>query len=173
MWIQAGALQPVPSYAVVGADDLAAIVLLLAADADLKHKLAEAFRRLEHEQPALADLLSGELSALEEPAAQAQLYFLFLAAYMAFRAAFGPRLSSIEASDLGSIIERLVVDGEVRSQACPEQSYSEDMIAIGQPALMRFVYGELEDSKEDLGDTGPILQVLLAEVLALTHAVAP
>lgn len=173
MWIQAGALQPVPSYAVVVEAEVAAALSRLTADEAVQGRLAKAFRVLEHEQPALAQLLSSELESLERPAAQTLLYFLFLLVFLAFRSAFGPRLNAVEASDLHAALERLVVDGEVRSQTCFAQSYSEDVIALGQPALLRLIHGELDGELEHADDASPILQALLTEVLALTHAVAP
>jgi hypothetical protein len=173
MWLQAGALQPVPSYAVVGHDDVAAVLVRLTSESGLEDRLDVAFKLLEQEQPSLASLLSGELSSLDQQAGQALLYFLFLVVFLSFRAAFGRRLATISQQDIGVALERLVLDGQVRSQACAANSYSEDVIALSQPALMRLVHDEVRHAPEDAGDVDPILQTSLVQILALTHAVAP
>jgi hypothetical protein len=173
MWIQAGALSPVPSYAIVSEAEVSAALGELADEAALHDRLGKAFRVLEAEQPALAYLLSHELETLERPSAQALLYYLFLLVFVAFRNAFGARIGRLEPEDLDATFERLLVDSQVRSQACHTESYSEDMIALGQPALLRLINGELDETLEDAADGAPILQALLTEVLALTQAVAP
>jgi hypothetical protein len=173
MWIQAGALAPIPCYAVVGEDVIAAVLRRLTADAALQQRLDAAFRLVEAEQPALAGFLATELSSLGAQPAQALCYFLSLCTFLAFREAFGARLGSLVQDDLDSALEQLVADGEVRSASCKHGSYSEDVIAIGQPALMRLVHTEIDLAPEGADDLDPVLQALLVQLVALTHAVAP
>lgn len=173
MLIQPGALSPVPSYASVPPQAVAAVLQRLTAVASMQQPLDRAFRRLEAEQPELAGFIAGELSELEQPEAQALGYFLFLLVFLAFEEAFGRRLRRLEAEDLDAAIECLVADGEVRSQTCPAGSYSEDVVAVGQPALMDMLRGEIKAAAERIPEVDPILQALLVEVVALTTAVAP
>src|SRR5690242_8941539 len=105
MWIQPGALLPVPGYGVVGDDGLAEALRDLGAGHELEAQLARSFRRLETEQPALASLLAHELCAFERPSAQALLYFLYLVVFRAFRAAFGARLHAVETPELEAMLE--------------------------------------------------------------------
>jgi hypothetical protein len=173
MWIQAGALAPVPSYAVIADDALKGVVQRFADHTALQRSLDDGFRQLELEQPALADFLTHELHELDTQPAQALAYFLFLLVFIAFREGFGVRLREISGDDVECALEQLLIDGEVRSRTCPAQSYSEDMIALGQPALMRIVQGEIENAPEEAGELAPIVQAVLVEIVALTQAVAP
>ena len=172
MLIQPGALSPVPSYAAVPAQAVAVVLQRLTAAGSLQHPLDVAFRRLESEQPELAGFIASELSELEQPEAQALGYFLFLTVYLAFEEAFHRRVRRLEPEDLDAALEQLVVDGEVRSQTCPAGSYSEDVVAVGQPALMDTIRGEIKAAAEKIPEVDPILQALLVEVVALTQAVS-
>src|SRR5215510_11660734 len=121
MWIQAGALAPVPSYAVIADEALKSVVQRFADHAALQRRLDDGFRQLEREQPALARFLSLELHELELQPAQALAYFLFLLVFMAFREGFGTRLREIGDEDIETALEQLLADGEVRSRTCPAQ----------------------------------------------------
>jgi len=172
MLIQPGALQPVPTYAVVPESVVLGVLRRFTSGKAMQPRLDAAFRTLEREQPALAEFLGAELSEIEAPEAQALGYFLFLAVFSAFRESFGSRLCAVGSDDLESVVDRLLADGDARSQAAPAETYSEDVIALGQPALMRLVRAEIEE--QVAGDqAGPILQALLVEIVALTSAVAP
>jgi len=173
MLVQPGALAPVPRYAAVSLDAVTAVLQRLTTAGTLQPPLDHAFRRLEAEQPELAGFIAGELSELEQPAAQALGYFLFLLVFLAFDEAFGRRLRALDAQDLDGALASLLADGEVRSQACPEGSYSEDIVTLGQPALMQAIRQQLESAAEQTSEVDPILQALLVEVVALTQAVAP
>jgi hypothetical protein len=173
MLIQPGAFAPVPSYAAVPGQAVAAVLQRLTAAGALQEPLDRAFRRLEAAQPELASFMAGELAELEQAEAQALGYFLFLLVFLAFEEAFGRRVRKLEAEDLDAALECLVADGEVRSQVCPEGSYSEDVVAVGQPALMDTIRGEISGAAKRVPEVEPILQALLVEVVALTSAVAP
>lgn len=172
MLIQLGALQPVPSYAVVPESVVLAVLRMLTCGKALQPPLDAAFRTLEREQPALAEFLAAELSEIEVPEAQALGYFLFLAVFIAFRDSFGSRLCAIASDDLETVLDRLLADGDIRSRTSPTETYSEDVIALGQPALMRLVRAEIEDEAAS-SEAGPIMQALLVEIVALSSAVAP
>lgn len=173
MWIQAGALQPVPSYAVISADAIARVTGRLSDHRGLQQRLDMAFRQLEREQPQLTGFLAAELNELEAQPAQALGYFLFVLVFLAFREGFGARLREVAAEDLRAALEHLLADGEVRSRACSAGSYSEDIVALGQPALMHVVQSELENAPDGAGELSPVVQSVLVEIVALTQAVAP
>ena len=173
MLIQKGALAEVPSYAVLAEEALARVLSPLSDHGALQENLDAAFRQLEREQPELATFLSDELTELGPQTAQALAYFLFLLVFRAFRDHFGARLPEVSAGEIEAALQRLLTDGEVRSQTCIAQSYSEDMVALGQPALMRVIQAELEQAPDDAGELSPIVQTLLVEIIALTHAVLP
>jgi hypothetical protein len=171
MLIQAGALSPVPRWAAVPERAVADALRRLTGDAGMQPRLDEAFRRLELEQPELSAFVAGELSELEQPEAQALGYFLFMLVYVAFAEAFGRRMRAIEADELEAALAQLLTDGEVRGAACRFGSYSEDAIALGQPALMALVRGEVEDAAKQATEVDAIMQAALVEILALSAAV--
>jgi hypothetical protein len=170
MLIGHGALEPAPGYAVVPEHVVRAVLRELGEDELLRVRLDREFRRLEAGQPTLADMLSSELHGIDEAAGQALVYYLFLTVCAAFREAFGARLGEVGDRDLDRAIETLLADGEVRSQTCIAGSYSQDIVALWQPALMRLVNAEI-DASEDAAQVEPVLQILLVLVVALTRAV--
>jgi len=171
MLIGQGALEPAPGYTVVPEQVVLAVVRELGDDDLLRVRLDREFRRLEAEQPTLADMLSSELSDMDGAAGQALAYYLFLAVWAAFREAFAARLGEVGDLDLDRAIETLLADGEVRSQTCIAGSYSQDVVALWQPAVMRLVQTEVDAARE-ASDADPVLQVLLVLIVALTRAVA-
>ncbi|MDD9938349.1 MAG: hypothetical protein OXT09_32370 [Myxococcales bacterium] len=172
MFIQRVALEQVPTYAVVE-QPVVADVLQELTGGDLRAHLDQVFRRVEMQQPALGELISGELAAIEGAPGQALAYFLLLVVYRSFEEAFGTRLGEISDVDIERVFQRLVVDGEVRRQSCTAGSFSEDMVAVGQPALMALIGEECDRAAETAPDVDRIFEALLIEVLALTEAVAP
>ena len=189
MLIAVGALEPAPAYAVIPEHVVTSVLRELSPDAGGRAGLDRVFRRLEAEQPALADFLAGELANLETAEAQTVAYYLFLAVGQAFHAAFGPRVPALSTADLDHALDVLLADGEVRSHACRAGSFSQDRVACLQPALMDAVMGEIDYAYGALSVVGPeageletttarnevdpILQVLLVQVVALTRAVSP
>lgn len=171
MLIGHGALEPAPRHAEVPDHVVLAVLRELGDDDGLRARLDREFRRLEAEQPTLAEMLSSELTGLEEAAAQALAYYLFLAVCAAFREAFGLRLGPVSELDLDAAIETLLADGEVRSRTCIAGSYSQDVVALWQPAVMRLVNAEI-DAAQAAAHVDPVLQVLLVLIVALTRAVA-
>ena len=170
MLIQAGALSPVPRWAAVPERAVADALRKLTGDG-MQPRLDASFRRLEGEQPELAAFVAGELSELEQADSQALGYFLLMLVYLAFQEAFGRRLRPLESDELEGALSRLLADGEVRGAACRFGSYSEDAIALGQPALMALVRGEIEDAAKRSTEVDPIMQAALVEILALSSAV--
>lgn len=179
MIVQRVALEPVPSYAVVDEESVVQVVQRVTRGDDAMNVLGAAFDRLERRQPSLASYLSDELGRSDEFGSQTLTYFLFLIVFMSFEEAFGHRIGEVRRSDLAQTFDRLTTDGELRDAATPGESYSEDAVSLGQPALMALIHGELERAIKSAHaadrplDIDPIVQALLIEVLALTDAVVP
>lgn len=180
MFIPQVALEPVPDHAEVEQDALTAVLRrMTASQGALRGTLEDGFRALEREQPALSEFLSAELAQLEHPAAQTLSFFLFVVVYLAFTDAFGPRVQPVSAAELDSTLCRLIADGELRHSGVAKESYSEDLVALGQPALMRLLREEIDRAIEQVPDRNawksvdPLYEVLLVEILVLSHAVAP
>ncbi len=171
MWVAAGALEPVPSHAVVDETTVTSVLKSLTTGDALRGELDGAFRRLELRHPALAELLAAELADIESGASQALGYFLFLTVYVSFEQRFGARLGPIAHRQLDAALQRLVTDSEVRERCAP-QTCSEDVLAIGQPALMQLIDREIRKA-EDSAALVPMFEVLLVELLVLSEAVAP
>ncbi len=177
--VQRVALDPVPNYAVVDEDTVVQVVRRVTQDDDAVPVLEAAFDRLERRQPALAGWLADELGRADEIGAQTLTYFLFLIVFMAFDEAFGGRLAEVRRDDLALTFDRLAADGELREASTHGETYSEDAVSLGQPALMTLIRAELEraadaaSAAERALDVDPIVEALLIEVLALSAAVAP
>jgi hypothetical protein len=170
MLIDRGALEPAAAHAVVPEQIVVTVTRALAAEEDMRPRLLRAFRRLEGEQPAVADFLATELSAFEAASTQALAYFLFMTVCASFAEAFTTRLAEVTPEDLDRALETLLADGEVRSQTCQAGSFSQDVVAQWQPALMALVQDEIGESR-DVPEVDTVLQVLLVVIVALTRAV--
>jgi len=170
MWVSPGALTPVPSHATIDETTVASVIKdLLRGDA-LRHELDATFRRLELRQPALAELIAGEVAEIESAPGQALGYFLFLTVYRAFEQRFGGRLGPVSHRQLDAALERLVTDSEVR-ESCAPTTCSEDVLALGQPALMQLIDRELRKA-ENTEELMPAFEALLVELLVLSEAVS-
>lgn len=149
--------------------------------AQLQRELDAGFRRLELRQPDLAAYLAHELARAEAAAAQTLGYFLFVFIHEAFAEAFGGRLGPVSVRELRRLASRLIADGELRGTAAFGDSYSEDLIALGQPSLVPLVREEVDRVIDDLqldargaeASAGSVHEAALLEIVALSHAVAP
>lgn len=180
MFIPQVALEPVPEHSEVEQDALTGVLRrMTASNGALRVTLENGFRDMERRQPALAEFLSAELAELEHPAAQTLSFFLFVVVYLAFNDAFGPRLQPVSGAELDTTLSRLIADGELRHSGVARESYSEDLVALGQPALMRLLREEIDRAIEQVPDSNawksvdPLYEVLLVQILVLSHAVAP
>jgi hypothetical protein len=180
MFVQPVALPPMPEYARVAPPVLTSVLKRMLADPQaLTCALDDGFRAMERRQPELAEFVAGELSQVDGPRPQALAYFLAVLVYLAFEEAFDARLSVVASLEIAHTLDRLVTDGELRSGGAAGASYSEDAIAMGQPALIALLRSEvdraIEESPQDLGwqHMDAIYETLLVELLVLTQAVAP
>ncbi len=180
MFVQPVALLPMPEYARVAPPVLTSVLTRMLADPEaLTAALDDGFRTMEQRQPELAEFMSAELSLVDGPRPQALAYFLSVLVYLAFEEAFGARLSTVCRVDITQTQDSLVTDGELRSGGAAGASYSEDAIAMGQPALIQLLRSEVDRAVEEAPEEvawqrmDAIYETLLVELLALTHAVVP
>jgi hypothetical protein len=178
MFLRKAALRRVPRYAVVGAQDLDEMERDLdTGPLSLQDRLDHAYREMDQRQPALASYLADEVIAREDELAQSVGYFLVTTLYLAFREAFPRRLLEVEPESLSLAIQTLQVDEELRRSDPAEVLESDDVVAMGQPELVRFVQHHLEEAlaqaegEVDLEAFDQIYRALLVEIIALSHAV--
>jgi len=180
MFVQQVALGRMPAHALVEQAAIATVLKRMAGDGPtLQRELDQGFRRMELRQPDLAAFLVDELSHVTEPAVQTLSYFLFVVIFEAFEEAFGARVGVIPDAELQQLARRLLTDGELRSSGQLGDSYSEDLVAMGQPALVHLIRQEvhrvIDEVRErpDWQEAEPLYEAILLEILALSHAVAP
>jgi hypothetical protein len=180
MFVQPVALPPVPDFARVAPAVLTRVLSRMLGDPSaLTALLDDGFRDMEARQPHLAEYVSNELALAEGPRISAIAYFLSVLLHQTFDEAFGSRVGRVQQVDLEQTVDRLVTDGELRTRSTDRVSYSEDAIALGQPALVSVLRSELDRALEDAPEESKspsidtLYEMLLVELLALTNAVAP
>lgn len=179
MFVEPVALEVVPAYARIAqsaVDTVAKRVCRRGTAVDTL--LAGSYRRMEQRQPALAAFVAYELSELASQPLQSIAYRLCVLVYGAFEEAFGRRVGRVELSDINRVLSRLVADSELRSLWVPGNTYSEDAIAIGQPALVARLRAEVDREVTnqpalDWENLDRFYESLLAMVVVMTHAVVP
>jgi len=178
MFVERVALDAVPGYARIAQGPVDAVLSrLLRAEHGQVRTLRAAYLEMEQRQPRLAAYVAHELSELQLPEVQTAAYFLSVLVYRAFEEAFGARLSRIELPDINRALARLVADSELRAEHVRGKTYSEDAIAVGQPALLCCVRAQIDravQSQPDLAweSLDLFYESLLVMVLVLTQAVA-
>lgn len=178
MFLRKAALRPVPSWAVVSASAIDALeAQLSAAEEQLQGELDRGYRDMDLGQPHLAEWLAEEVSSGHDELAQSVGYFLAVTVHMAFKEAFGRRLRLVDEASLELAQQTLAVDEELRANDPSEVFESDDVIAMGQPALVDFIQHHFDeaiaqsDEATDLRAFDVVYRALLVEVIALSHAV--
>jgi hypothetical protein len=125
----------------------------------------------------LSEWLSEQLAEGNDELVQSLGYFLVVTVFMAFREAFPTRLEEVDEGALQIALETLAVDEELRANDPTETFDSDDVVAMGQPAVLDFVQHHVEEAIEqaegevELGELDGVYRALLVEVIALSHAV--
>ena len=149
-----------------------------AHEDDLQGVLDRGYAELDRRQPALSDWLAEQLSEGQDELVQSLGYFLVVTVYMTFREAFPTRLDEVDERSLQIALETLSVDEELRANDPTEALDSDDVVAMGQPAVIEFVQHHVEEAIEqaegevELEQLDRVYRALLVEVIALSHAVA-
>jgi hypothetical protein len=179
VFVRKAALRPVPDHAIVGTGHVEAVERSLDQDEHaLQERLDAGYRELDRKQPALALFLSEELASLSDELVQALGYFLSVTVHMAFREAFPTRLHAVDDGSLRMALETLAADEELRANDPLETLESDDVVAMGQPAVLAFVQHHVEEALEQASDdvnaddVERAYRAILVEVIALSHAVA-
>lgn len=179
MFVERVALSVVPGHARIAQATVDHVVSRLVRDPEgLPRALRTGFLEMEQRQPCLAAYVAHELSELQLPEIQAEAYFLSVLVFRAFEDAFGARLGRVELSDVNRTLARLVTDSELRAQHVRGATYSEDAIAVGQPALLCCMRGHIDravDRRPELAweSLDQFYESVLVMVLVLTQAVTP
>lgn len=173
------ALRPVPSYAVVEPRHVENVSETLGDDETaLQDALDRGFHELDVKQPALAHRATTTLTGIKDELVQALGYFLTVSVYLAFREAFPTRLTTVDDDALRVSAATLDADEEFRKRDPREQLETDDIVAMGQPAILGFVQHHVDQALEqggedvDLVGVDTVYRFVLLEVIALSHAVA-
>jgi hypothetical protein len=183
MWVRRAAIRPVPMFAKVPEQVLTRLEDDLSADLDdsggTGALLDEALERFEREQPVLADHMADRVGQHKQEPALGFGYFLMLAVYLAFERAFPGDLETITEVALGSVEEALSLDEEIRMADPAEVVESDDVVAMEQPHLLKYVQEHVDAALEthanevDVEDVHAIYRAVLVQILALSYSVRP
>jgi len=178
VWVRRAAIRPVPSFAQLPERTLTEVEDQLSEDDDAsRSRLDEAFTRFEETQPVLAAKISAALSRPVDETALALGYFLTLAVWLAFDAAFRGDVEQVTETALTSVEESLQLDEQIRLSDPAEALDSDDVIAMEQPHVLAFIHEHIDAALEananevDVDDVHAIYRLVLIEVLALSYAV--
>ncbi|MBL8741735.1 MAG: hypothetical protein JNK04_11595 [Myxococcales bacterium] len=183
MWVRRAAIRPVPEFAKIPAwvverleDELTEAI----GDGEVTPTiLDEALERFENDQPVLSDHISEVVGRQKREPALGFGYFLMIAVYLAFERAFPGDIQTIEAVSIKSTEEALMLDEEIRMADPAEVVESDDVIAMEQPHLCKYVQEHLDAALEahandiDVDDVHAIYRAVLVEILTLSYAVRP
>lgn len=181
MWVRRAAIRPVPEFAKIPAwvverleDELTEAI----GDGEITPTiLDEALDRFENDQPVLSDHISEVVGRQKREPALGFGYFLMIAVYLAFERAFPGDIAPIEAVSIKSTEEALMLDEEIRMADSAEVVESDDVIAMEQPHLLKYIQEHLDAALEahandiDVDDVHAIYRAVLVEILTLSYAV--
>lgn len=174
MFVERVALDVVPGHARVAQATVDAVMSRIARDPE---ELREGFLQMEQRQPCLAAYVAHELSELQLSQVQTEALFLSVLVFRVFEEAFGARLARVELSDVNGALARLIADSELRAEHTRGASYSEDAIAVGQPALLCCMRAHVDHAVQREPELAwetldRFYESVLVMVLVLTQAVA-
>lgn len=178
MFLRKAAIRPVPRFAVIEESAIDSVEELLGAKEDtLQSVLDDGFDELDRKQPALARFLASVISECKDELVQSVGYFLCVSVFIAFREAFPTRLREVDERALEIAGDMLETDEELRASDPHEVLDSDDVVALGQPALLQFVQQHIQEALDqaeeeiELEELDKVYRALLIEVIALSHAV--
>jgi hypothetical protein len=177
VFVRKAAIRPVPEYAVVEDRAVESVEDLLAGDDELQEVLDRGYRDLDRRQPTLGHWLAGEVSDRKDELVQSLGYFLAVTVFLSFREAFPTRLGTVDGGILQMALDTLEADEELRADDPTEVLDSDDVVAMGQPAVIGFVQHHVQQALEqaegeiDLQELDRVYRATLVEVIALSHAV--
>lgn len=146
-------------------------------DDALQRSLDVGYRDMDRLQPYLAEWLAGQVSSRSDELAQSVGYFLAVTVFMAFREAFPTRIEAVDEASVRLALDTLDTDEELRANDPTEVLESDDVVAMGQPALVAYVQHHFDEAlaqaegDADLEAFDAVYRAILVEVIALSHAV--
>jgi len=99
--------------------------------------------------------------------------------WLGFDELFGARLGEVSEDDLAAVEASLALDAELRRDAPDDPVETDDVVAMEQPDVMRFVRDHVSVATEGLADRAEvdaideIYRLVLVETVALSYAVTP
>ena len=180
MWVRRAAIRPVPLFARVSSATLEHVEGLLSEEDDAsEQRFEEAFTRFESTQGPLSSRVAEALARPMPDTALALGYFLTLSVWMGFDELFGARLVEVSDDDLQAVEASLAFDAELREGSPDDPVETDDVVAMEQPDLLRFVRDHVSVATEGLDDRADvdaidaIYRLVLHEIVALSYAVTP
>lgn len=180
MWVRRAAIRPVPQHAKIPEQVLDAMERDLGEGEPEEAALLDgALERFESRQPALTRHMESSLAKFKSEPSLGFGYFLMVAVYLAFERAFGDDLDTVDETALAAALESLTLDEEIRMADPAEVVESDDVIAMEQPHLLRYIQDHVDAALEahadeiDVDDVHAIYRAVLLEILSLSHAVKP
>ena len=182
MWVRGAAIRPVPAFAVVHNEMLDDVESDLARGGEVvRSDLDQAFERFENTQPIVSDYIADVLSGPLDETALALGYFLSVAVWLAFDRSFGARLGIVTEDVLADTVASVRAEEELRRDRAAEPLDVDDIIAIEQPHILKFVHAHVEAALEvdadatnevDVDDVHYVYRAILVLTLAMSRAVA-
>ena len=179
MWVRRAAIRSIPVYARVSTETLERVEEGFDEDPESEAKLERAFSRFERTQPALATRVASTLQRLKEETSLALGYFLTLAVWLSFEQTFGVRLSEVADQDLDAARQAFKLDEELRKDDPEESVDTDDVIAMEQPNLVKFIREHIDVALEAnaksirIEEIDEVYQLALIELISLSYAVRP
>jgi hypothetical protein len=181
VWLAQTAIPTIARYAQVSLPALENAARRLASSEGTisTSRLTAEFSHCEREQPALARWMGEALASPLDDAARGLGASLAITIWNAFRLTAGERLRRITSEDCDAAEQLLRTDEELRRTNAKVALESDDVIAMHQPEIAKFIRARLEDTMTsfadeiDVDDVDAMYRMLLVEVLALSYAVQP
>lgn len=177
---RSGAIRRPPGWAVIDEDTLAGIEERLDIEGmDLQSLLDAGYAEIDREQPILSAWVADRVAACHDELAQSLGYFLVITVFLAFKDAAGSRLKQVDEEKIAFAEVLLETDEELRADDPLEVLESDDIIAIGQPALVEYIQHHMTEAVGQAEGEPPVeefdyvYRTLLIEVIALTESIAP
>ena len=178
MWVNQSAIRPIPPYAKVHPLVIELVRdELLTSNEDIEGRLDRAFEGFERSQPILAQRVGEVLEGPLGEAAVALGFFLTLSVWMAFDRAHGSSQGMVSQAGFDSTSELVKLDQKLRQDAQDEALETDDVIAMEQPAIMRFIHEQMTTTLEihsasiEAEHLARVYRTILVEILALSYAV--
>ena len=177
MFLHQSALKPVPTFARIEGDMLAAVEEMFGDDDELQQELDQAFAVFERKQPAVADFLAGQLAETEDELLQSLGYYLAIAIFIAFDETFPTRLNEVSMDALAFYDATLQADEDYRASLEDSSIDTDDVVAMTQPSLVEFLQHHITEAVDqaegevDMDELEIIYRAILVQIVALSHGV--